>query len=114
MTGTVYGQGTTAVIFSNMGANHQSDWTKVAERVAQRGYSVLTYDNSYWVTPTRIQDDLRVNAPDDLRAAITFMRGQGAQRMVLVGASLGAMSVIKVAPDTNPAAALKLARQCSQ
>lgn len=114
MTGTVYGQGTTAIIFSNMGANHQSDWTKAAERVAQRGYSVLTYDNSYWVTPTRIQDDLRINAPDDLRAAITFMRGQGAQRMVLVGASLGAMDVIKVAPDTNPAAAIIMASSIDQ
>ncbi len=109
LNGTVYGDGTTAVIFSNMGANRQSDWIKVAERVAQRGYMALTYDNRYWRANGTIDDSARVFVPDDLRAAMKFAREQGAQRIVLVGASLGSMASVKVAADTNPAAVVIMA-----
>lgn len=114
LTGTLYGNGATAVIFSNMGANHQSDWTRLAEQVAQRGYMALTYDNRYWVNPTKIQDDLRKDVPDDLRAAVRFARAQGAQRIVLIGASLGSMASVKVAAELNPAAVVLMASPIDQ
>lgn len=109
LNGTLYGNGTTAVIFSNMGANHQDTWSGAAERVAQRGYLALTYDNRYWTGATTINGNLRVYAPDDLRAAVRFVRAQGAQRIVLVGASLGSMASAKVAADMNPAAVVLMA-----
>lgn len=107
--GTVYGNGRTAVIFSNMGANKQSDWETVARSVAARGYMALTYDNRYWVSDTKIQNDLRRFAPDDLRAAVRFARTQDAQRIVLVGASLGSMASAKVSAESNPAAVVLVA-----
>jgi esterase/lipase len=104
LNGTLYGNGATAVIFSNMGANKQSDWSQVAERVARRGYMTLTYDNRYWRANGTIDNSARVFVPDDLRAAMKFMREQGAQRVALVGASLGSMASLKVGAETNPAA----------
>ncbi len=41
---------------------------------------------------------------DDLRAAIAFVREQGAQKLVLVGASLGGMATAKAAAVEKPAA----------
>lgn len=109
LKGTLYGTGTTGIVFSNMGAHHQDTWTEMAERVATRGYMGLTYDNRYWTSATQTNDPLRARVPDDLRAAIKFLRTQGAQRIVLVGASLGSMASAKVAAETNPAAVVLMA-----
>ena len=92
-----------------MGEHKEDSWKKPAERVAQRGYSALTYDNRYWVSDARIDDKLRAQAPEDLRAAMKFIREQGAQRIVLIGASLGSMASAKVAAETNPAAVVLMA-----
>ena len=81
----------------------------MAERAAARGYMGLTYDNRYWTSATQTNDPFRAKAPDDLRAATNYLREQGAQRIVLVGASLGSMASAKVAAETNPAAVVLMA-----
>jgi outer membrane protein assembly factor BamB/dienelactone hydrolase len=100
LEGTLYGQGTTAVIFGHMGDQRQATWTEVAQRVAAHGYLALTFDFRFW-QDGRMVDDLRQHAPADMAAALAFVRQQGAQRVVLVGASLGGMAAIKVAA-ANP------------
>jgi uncharacterized protein len=107
--GTLYGSGTTAVILSTMGAQRQETWAPFARQIAARGYLVLTYNFRYWVTDTRMQDSLRDKAAEDLRAAAAFAREQGVQRVVLIGASLGALASIKVAGEAQPAAVVVMA-----
>jgi dienelactone hydrolase len=109
LNGTLYGHGTTAVILSAMGAQKQDTWEGFAKAIAAQGYVALTYNFRYWVTDTRIDGSLRVKAPDDLRAAMTFARTRGAQHIVLVGASLGAMATAKVAAGENPSAVVIIA-----
>jgi dienelactone hydrolase len=107
--GMLYGSGPIAVIFSEMGAQKQETWTGAAEAVAAQGYHVLTYDFRYWVSATTIDDSLRDNASADLTAALAFVRAQGAERVVLVGASLGALATLKVATAPEVAAVVILA-----
>lgn len=96
LNGTVYGEGATAVIFAHMGDQRQETWTEVAQRVAKRGYLALTFDFRFWQN-NRMVDALRQEAPADMAAAVEFVRQQGAERVVLVGASLGGMAAIEVA-----------------
>jgi dienelactone hydrolase len=106
--GTFYGRGTTAVILSEMGAQQEDTWAGFAQSIAAQGYLAFTYDFRYWVTKTRVDAALRDKAADDLRAAIAFVRAQGADRVVLVGASLGALATIKVADEVDPTAVVIL------
>jgi uncharacterized protein len=107
--GTLYGNGTTAVILSTMGAQRQETWAPFAHEIAAHDYLALTYNFRYWVSETKMQDDLRDKAAEDLRAAIAFVRQQGAQHVILVGASLGALASIKVAGQAQPAAVVVMA-----
>lgn len=111
--GTLYGSGSTAVIFSTMGAQKQETWAKMAQTTAEAGYLALTYNFRFWVSETRIQDNLRAYIADDLRAAIAFVREQGAKQIVLVGASLGGMATAKVAGESQAAAVIIMASPLS-
>ena len=111
--GTLYGSGTTAVIFSTMGAQKQDTWAKMAQATADAGYLALAYNFRFWVTETRIQDNLRAHVADDLRAAIAFVREQGAKQIVLVGASLGGMATTKVAGEAQAIAVIIMASPLS-
>lgn len=111
--GTLYGSGSTAVVFSTMGAQKQDTWSKMAQAAADAGYLALTYDFRFWVSETRIQDNLRAYIADDLRAAIALVRAQGAQHIVLVGASLGGMATAKVAGETQADAVIIMASPLS-
>ena len=99
LSGTLYGQGTRAIILSNEGDNASAPWRPIAQQLAARGYLVLSYayrpvDANY--------DGLAAYALRDLRAAITFLRTRSVPitRLVLIGASLGALEEVKAAATT--------------
>lgn len=108
LAGTLYGGGRLAVIFSNMGDQRQASWAPVAREMAAAGYLGLTYDFRYWVNGRMDAAQIGFIA-DDLRAAAGFAWAQGADTIVLIGASLGGMATAKAAADTGAAAAAILA-----
>lgn len=100
ITGTLYGTGDTAVIFSVMG-NCKRGWEEIANRVGQLKMMALTYQwrgcrESGEVDNIEIQKFV-----DDLRGAIQFMRDQGAKKIVLAGASLGGVASAKLAVESQ-------------
>src|SRR5262245_2389743 len=109
LAGTLYGEGTTAVVLSNMGDNDPGAWDKFAPMLAARGYSVLTYKFRYPTNSATFDSGMANNTLDDLRAAVAFVRSRGAQKLVLVGASLGGMATAKAAAVEKPAAMAILA-----
>ncbi len=106
---TLYGAGDTAVIFTTMSDAKQETWAEMAQAVAEKGYLALTFNFRFWGDGSRIDPDLRDRAATDLVAPIDFVEGQGAQRVVLAGASLGGMTSARVAASQNPAAVIILA-----
>lgn len=108
LNGTLDGSGAVAVIFSNMGDKRQASWADFAQAVADEGYLTLTYDFRYWVNG-KIQNSLLKYVAADLSAAASFVRGQGVQTVVMVGASVGGMATAKAAADSEAAAIIILA-----
>jgi alpha/beta superfamily hydrolase len=94
LQGLLYGQGMQAIILSNEGDNDSSRWVPVAQRLAQQGYLVLTFNYRYQGNSI---DQLALHSLADLHAAIAFMRARNVSRLVLMGASLGALDTVKVA-----------------
>ncbi len=101
LTGTQYGAGRTAVIFATTSDAHQATWAGVAQAAAEAGYLALTFDFSFW-QPDGQRDFNRMNAADaDLLAAVAYVRSQGAERVVVIGASLGGLAAAKIAAQAE-------------
>ena len=94
LSGVLYGQGTRAIILANEGDNDGSRWLAAAQRLAQQGYLVLSFNYRYQGN-SLVQ--LAVHSLTDLHAAIAFMRARKVSKLVIMGASLGALDTVKVA-----------------
>lgn len=98
--GELYGSGETAVLFSVMG-NCDPGWREFAQLTAAQGLMTLTY---LWRgcrdSGSADADELQ-KFVDDLRGAIEFMRGQGATKLILAGASLGGCASAKLTVESQ-------------
>jgi len=107
INGELYRTGRTAVIFSVMG-NCKPGWREFAQLAAAQGYMALTYQ---WrgCKANSVDDVLIQKFLDDTRAAITFVREQGAEKIILVGASLGGCASAKLAVESQASGLVVLA-----
>ncbi|HZJ22657.1 MAG TPA: alpha/beta fold hydrolase [Anaerolineales bacterium] len=97
--GELYGTGRTAVIFSVMG-NCKPGWREFAQLTAAQGHMALTYQ---WrgCKANSVDQALIQKFLEDTRAAITLVREQGAEKIILVGASLGGAASAKLAVESQ-------------
>jgi pimeloyl-ACP methyl ester carboxylesterase len=109
LEGRVFGSGTTAVVLSNMGDNDPEPWRTFAPLLADRGYLVLSYSFRYPKRTNSFTEAMARGTVPDLLGAIAYVRGLGATRVVLIGASLGGIAVGKVAGASRAAAVVVLA-----
>ena len=107
LSGTLHGSGTTAIIFSHMSDGDRTDWRDLPAQMAGMGYMTLAFDFRGRGESQGSFDP--PSADKDLLAATAFARGEGASKVVLAGASMGAMASAKVAAVEEPAALLFLA-----
>jgi len=94
LSGTIYGQGTRAIILSNQGDNDPFAWVPMAQQLATLGYLVLGYS---YRPEMGTANGLPSQALRDLRAAIAFMRSQHVTGVTLMGSSLGGLISLKEA-----------------
>jgi uncharacterized protein len=109
LAGRIYGTGSTAVVLSNMGDNDPAAWEGFAPTLADAGYTVLTYAYRYPVRTANLDAAKASGAVDDLAGAVTFLRQQGAQRLILIGASLGGMATAKLGAGVRADAVVVIA-----
>jgi dienelactone hydrolase len=103
LDGRIFGRGRVGVVMSHMGrpGDTQADWSSLARRLAREGYLVLTY-NRRGVCPRRGRgcssgrDELEVSWKDVVGADRFLRNEHGVGRIVLVGASIGAMTSVHV------------------
>ena len=100
LNGEVYGSGDTAVIFSVMG-NCDPGWREFAQLTAAQGVMSLTYLWRGCRASGAANEAEMKKFVDDLRGAIAFMRGQGAKKIILVGASLGGCASAKLTVESQ-------------
>ncbi|HET6597932.1 MAG TPA: alpha/beta fold hydrolase [Anaerolineales bacterium] len=100
IAGELYGSGETAIIFSVMG-NCKPGWQDLAQLTAAQGRMALTYPwRGCRESGFSEQDELQ-KFVDDARGAIDFVRGQGAEKIILAGASLGGLASAKLAMESG-------------
>ena len=89
LNATLYGDGPIAVILAHMGLPGvtQKSWQPFAKHISTLGYSALTLDfrGRGLSEGALIQSNLKY----DIDAAVKFLRDQGYQRIVCMGASIG-------------------------
>ena len=101
ITGELYGSGKTAVIFSVMG-NCKPGWRELAQQTAAQGLMALTYQWRDCGPAGPVSDaQLIKNFVNDARGAISFVRDQGADNVILAGASLGGIASAKLAIESG-------------
>ena len=99
--GELYGSGKTAVIFSVMG-NCKPGWREVAQLTSAQGLMALTYQWRDCGPAGPVSDaQLIKNFVNDARGAISFVRDQGAENIILAGASLGGIASAKLAIESR-------------
>jgi pimeloyl-ACP methyl ester carboxylesterase len=104
LEGRVFGDGTSAVVMSHMLPADQRSWFDLANRLADQGYLVLTYDFRGYCPGGDggcSQGERDISAMwQDVLGAIDFVRSRGAARVALVGASMGGTaSLVAAAQD---------------
>ena len=101
ITGEVYGSGRTAVVFSVMG-DCNPGWRELAQLTAARGLMTLTYPwRECGPAGPKNEEQLVANFVNDARGAINFVRNQGAENVILAGASLGGIASAKLANESK-------------
>jgi alpha-beta hydrolase superfamily lysophospholipase len=100
ITGELYGSGKTAVIFSVMG-NCKPGWREFAWLTAAQGLMALTYPWRGCRESGLVDERELQKFVDDARGAIDFVREQGAEQIILVGASLGGLASAKLAIESG-------------
>src|SRR5262245_16625675 len=93
LEGRLFGEGTTAVVLSHMRPADQRSWFAFADRLADEGYLVLTYDFRGYCPGGQggcSQGEQDISAIwQDVLGAEDFVRSRGATKVALVGASMG-------------------------
>lgn len=93
LEGRLFGDGSTAVVLSHMRPADQRSWFDFAQRLADQGYLVLTYDFRGYCPGDGggcSEGDLDIGAIwQDVLGAVDFVRSRGATTVALVGASMG-------------------------
>ena len=89
LPGTLFGSASQVVVFANMNDNNAAPWTETAELLAGAGYMALTFN--YRSDGNAFIDE----RDDDLLAAVQYAIDQGAQEIVVVGASIGGPATLK-------------------
>ena len=91
----------TAVVMAHQGTATQKSWQDFAAESAARGYTALTFDfRGFGVSfaDSSAGSGDRTNVMD-LRGAIAFLREQGYERVVCLGACMGGTACVTVALD---------------
>ena len=102
--GVVLGSGTAGVVLGHQGNRNLCSWLEFAHALADRGYMALAVDFRGYGGSTLKQGSTKQTAADlDIAAAVAELRKRGAQRVVIIGASLGATGGVVAAANIEPA-----------
>lgn len=104
--GTLFGKGEKGVILAHMYPSDRTGWYKTAELLASEGYFALAFDFRGYNDSQGEKDVSKIYI--DLDAACDFLEKNGAERIVLVGASMGGTASLKIAGTRTVAGVVAL------
>ncbi|MBI4234238.1 MAG: alpha/beta hydrolase [Chloroflexi bacterium] len=95
LAGRVFGKGSLGVVLSHMYPADQESWGPFAETLAKEGYMVLTFNFRGYRPSGGAKEIEKLN--QDVEAALELLRGRGAQKVFLIGASMGGTASVQAA-----------------
>jgi alpha-beta hydrolase superfamily lysophospholipase len=102
LVGHRFGSGTTAVVLVHQRRGSLCQWVPYAKRLASLGYTTFAFDlRGYGESQSR-HYPANQRYGGDVAAAVKLVRGLGAHKVFLVGASLGGSAAISAAANTLP------------
>ena len=105
LEGTIYGEGSNGIVLAHMRGADRSTWASFAELAAAEGFRVLTFDfRGYGGSDGDRDTSLDV----DLTAAVEHLERQGADSVVVMGASMGGTATVNVASELDLAGIVSL------
>jgi pimeloyl-ACP methyl ester carboxylesterase len=94
------GSGAAAVVLAHQSEGSLCEWLPYGEELVARGFRVLAFD---FVGSGSSSMPKQKTYVEDIRTAVVYLREQGASKVVIIGASMGAtMSVVAAAAITPP------------
>ncbi len=105
LAGTLFGEGPTGVVLAHMRGRDQGTWAAFATDAAAAGHRVLTFDFRGYGQSSGTRD---TELATDLRAAIDLMAAEDVNRIVVIGASMGATAAVNVASEAELAGVVSL------
>lgn len=99
LVGVVLGSGPTGLVLAHQLGSDLCEWLPQAREFARRGYRVLVFDFAGF-GDSRPGPDSRVD--NDVIAATAELRRRGAERVVLIGSSMGGTAVLAAATRIRP------------
>jgi pimeloyl-ACP methyl ester carboxylesterase len=94
------GSGTSAVVLAHQNDASLCEWMPYGEVLAAKGFRVLAFDFAGSGSSSTPKQKTYV---EDVRTAVVYLREQGAQKVVIIGASMGAtMSIVAAAAIAPP------------
>ena len=99
LVGVVLGSGPTGLVLAHQLGSDLCEWLPQAREFARRGYRVLVFDFAGF-GDSRPGPDSRVD--NDVIAATAELRRRGAERVVLIGSSMGGSAVLAAATRIRP------------
>jgi pimeloyl-ACP methyl ester carboxylesterase len=95
LRGHHYGSGDVTVVLAHMLPSDQESWTEFAGTLNAEGYAAFSF-NFRGFKPS--QGDKDIDQIDkDLEGALEYLEGQGVEKFVIIGASMGGTAAVKVA-----------------
>lgn len=96
--GLVFGTGRTGIVLSHQAGGDLCQWLPYGKVLAQRGYRVLAFDFPGSGSSTYATAEL----DEAVVSAATFLRADGATKVVLIGASMGGTASLAAAVEVSP------------
>lgn len=85
----------TAIVLAPTYPGGQAGWDAFARSAVDKGYRALSFDFRGYGSSKGSQS--AADLPTDIRAAVKYLKDQGAERVILVGAGVGGTAAILVA-----------------
>jgi alpha/beta superfamily hydrolase len=104
LAGRELGSGPVAIVLAHGAATTMASWYAPMPAFAAAGYRVLAYDSRGVGESSGPSSTDPSNRAQDIEAAVRYLRGRGASKVVVMGSSLGAYASLTVAGEEDLAA----------
>ena len=88
------GSGQKGVVLAHQSDANMCQWAAYATLLAQHGYRVVAFDFAGFGTSSPTDDKTYL---DDIRTVVEYLRQEGVERVVVIGASMGAAMTVAAA-----------------